>query len=75
MYTYVLLSILFTMTQVFSQKGDRPLAPNTAIVITDGVSTYDPEKTIPYANDAKRDGIKIMAVGITNQVKLHKLSL
>ena len=56
--------------QVFSTKGDRPVAPNTAIVITDGVSTYDPEKTIPYANDAKRDGIKILAIGITNQVHI-----
>ena len=49
------------------------MAPNTAIVITDGVSTYDPDKTVPYADDAKRDGIKILAVGITNQVKLHVL--
>ena len=49
------------------------MAPNTAIVITDGVSTYDPDKTVPYADDAKRDGIKILTVGITNQVKLHVL--
>ncbi len=54
-------------------NGDRIKAPNTAIVITDGESTYDAAKTIPYANDAKYAGIKMLAVGITNMVLLTNL--
>lgn len=65
----LLLSSFAFVLQVFNpDNGDRAFAPNTAIVITDGVSTFDAEFTIPYANDAKRDGIRILAVGITNQV-------
>ena len=54
-------------------RGDRLKAPNTAIVLTDGASTYDASKTVPYANDAKYSGIKMLAVGITNMVLLTNL--
>jgi len=48
------------MTQVFKvSRGDRPEVPDTAIVITDGRSTYDSNLTIPYAEQAKRRGIHI----------------
>jgi len=48
------------MTQLFNvANGDRPSVPNIAIVITDGLSTYDHNLTIPYAQEAKRRGITI----------------
>ena len=49
------------MTQMFNvANGDRPDVPDTAIVITDGRSTYDSNLTIPYANEAKARGIRII---------------
>ena len=49
------------MTQVFNvTNGDRPDVPDTAIVITDGRSTYDSNLTVPYAQEAKRRGIRII---------------
>jgi von Willebrand factor type A domain len=56
---WVAKSIMFT-----EKNGDRPKAPNTAIVITDGVSTYDHEKTIPYAQEMKNSGIVMIAIGV-----------
>jgi len=51
------------MTQVFNvSNGDRPDVPDTAIVITDGRSTYDSNLTIPYAEEAKRRGIHIIGL-------------
>ena len=44
-------------------NGDRSGDPNIAIVITDGRSNIDRFKTIPAADDAKRSGIDIFAVG------------
>ena len=35
--------------------GGRTSAPNIALIVTDGVSTIDSEKTIPYAKEAKVD--------------------
>jgi len=52
---YVMMTQLFNIT-----NGDRPDVPNTAIVITDGRSTYDSNLTIPYANEAKARGIHIV---------------
>ena len=47
-------------TNVFDESsGDRPDVPNMAIVITDGKSTYDPERTIPEARLAREAGTKI----------------
>ncbi len=52
-------------TQMFTPKrGDRPLAPNIAIVITDGASNVDPQLTIPSAIDAKAANITMIALGI-----------
>lgn len=59
---------------VFSfSNGDRSVAPNMAIAITDGKSTQDTEKTIPFANDAKNQGIKILAVGVTDAINMEEL--
>ena len=51
------------MRQVFNEtNGDRPDVPDTAIVITDGRSTYDSNLTIPFAEEAKRRGIHIIGL-------------
>ena len=58
------------MKQVFNvANGDRPDAPDTAIVITDGRSTYDSNLTIPYAEEAKRRGIEIFGKFV---IKAHR---
>lgn len=52
-------------TQMFSSiNGDRAGVPNVAIVITDGESTIDKDKTVPEANRARQQGIQIFAIGI-----------
>lgn len=55
------------------QNGDRPNVPNLAIIITDGKSTFDNEKTIPYAKDLRRDGTAVVSVGVTNSVDENEL--
>lgn len=50
------------------EKGDRPNVPNIGIVITDGESNRDPERTIPTANSAKDKGIILFSIGIGDQV-------
>ena len=55
-------------TQFTMANGARPSVPRFAIVVTDGVSTVDEIKTVPYAIDARTDNIKMFVVGITNQI-------
>ena len=63
-------------TRVFSpQNGDRPNVPNIAIVLTDGKSTFDQEKTIPFAQDLRNDGAEVVVVGVTNSVDEDELRL
>ena len=50
------------------------LVGNIAVVITDGVSTVDPDLTLPYAAAARADGIKMIAVGVTDSVNLDELN-
>lgn len=61
-------------TQLFNiNSGDRPNIPNMAIVITDGKSTFDSQRTVPIAQDLQADGVNIVAVGITNSVDEREL--
>lgn len=54
-------------TQVFNMASDRPGAPNTAIIITDGKPT-DPS-TVQGAIDAVHaNNIRTLVVGVTSQV-------
>ncbi|KAJ8299398.1 hypothetical protein KUTeg_023458, partial [Tegillarca granosa] len=46
------------------KNGDRGDAPNIAILITDGVSNIDHQKTIPEAELVKRKNIHIYTIGI-----------
>ncbi|XP_021375373.1 collagen alpha-1(XII) chain-like [Mizuhopecten yessoensis] len=52
-------NVLFT-----SDHGDRPDADNIAIILTDGISNIGHTRTIPEANSAKDNGIRIYAIGI-----------
>ena len=54
--------------RVFDAPGDRRDAPNIAIVITDGNSTIQRDRTIPEAELLKRSGVSVIAVGITNAI-------
>ncbi len=47
-----------------SSKGDRVGDNNFAIVITDGLSNIQPDKTIDRADEARQAGIKMVAVGV-----------
>ena len=60
---YITRSQLFTV-----ENGDRPNIRNVAIVITDGKSTFDSEKTIPIALDLQNDGVDVVAIGITDSI-------
>ena len=57
---------LMTLTnEMFSQvNGDRKHVPNLAIVITDGISNLNSDRTIPEAMRAKSRGIHVFTVGI-----------
>ena len=54
--------------------GDRGWAPNIAVVITDGASNVNEAMTIPLANRAKGNGIRIVTVGITREVNEPELT-
>ena len=61
-------------TQLFNPRnGDRPNVPNLAIVITDGKSTFDNDRTVPFAEDLRRDGAQVISIGITNSVDEDEL--
>ena len=61
--------IFVARSQVFNiQNGDRPDIQNIAIIVTDGKSTFDSQKTIPYAQELQKDGVQVFSVGITKEV-------
>ena len=66
---------LMRQDQFVRARGDRRMAPNVAIVITDGASTVNPELTIPRAIQARREDINIVSIGITDKVNLTELRL
>ena len=52
-------------TEMFTRaNGDRPNVPNICIVVTDGVSNINSRRTIPEAEQARKQGIHIYAIGI-----------
>ena len=63
------------------RNGDRPWAPNTAIIITDGVpmlpvdvgETMARKMTIDEANFARAQGINIFAIGELPCVQISSL--
>ena len=56
-------------SQLFNaRRGDRPEVPNLLIVITDGKSTFDSDRTLPTAEDIRQDGVQMVSIGITNSI-------
>ena len=54
---------IYTMMSMFSvDLGGRTSAPNIAVIVTDGVSTIDKDKTIPYAQEAKVLKLNIISI-------------
>ena len=53
---------------VFSAIGDRPDAPNMALIFTDGNSNVESEKTIPNAIDAREQGDHIVVFGVGRNI-------
>ena len=66
--------LLVMRNECFQQaNGDRPNVANTAIVITDGQATVDVNQTIPNADRAKNEGVRIIAVGVTDKINMAEL--
>lgn len=55
------------------QRGDRPGIRNMAIVVTDGQSNRDADRTIQDAEEARRQGIEIFSIGISTAVNENEL--
>ena len=56
-------------TRLFDPKyGNRPNITNILILITDGVPTIDADKLQGEVDRIKEANIKIIAVGVTNDV-------
>ena len=53
--------------------GDRPDAPNVAVVITDATSNKDQNLTIPEALAAQAAGVTMFTIGFTNEMKVTKI--
>jgi collagen type VI alpha len=47
-------------------NGDRDAAPNVAFVVTDGLSTVNPENTIPEAIRARIAGVHVIVASVEN---------
>jgi len=56
-----------------SANGDRHGVPNIGIVITDGKSNEHQEDTINQAQLTRAAGVRLVAVGITEQVDAAEL--
>ena len=54
-------------------NGDRPNAPNVLILITDGGSSFQKNRTIPNAEALHRLGTTVVGIGVGN--KTHKAEL
>ena len=66
--------IITLLQQVFVEEaGDRKDVADTIIVLTDGKSTKDVDKTVPYATMAKDRNIRILVIGITEQIDEQEL--
>ena len=63
-------------TQIFNpNNGARPDVPHIAIVITDGFANINTPTTIPEAEQAYSDGIRVYVIGMTNLINETQLQL
>lgn len=61
--------LYFARTRIFDPKhGDRPDALDVIILITDGIPNYDSDKLQGEVDRIKARGIRLVAVGVTNEV-------
>lgn len=59
---------------VFSgSSGDRASVRNVMVLVTDGQSNVEPEKTIPEAGFSRQDGIEVYVVGIGNDINPNEI--
>jgi len=58
----------------FSNQHARPNVDKIAIIVSDGESTKDRERTIPDAVAARADGIDIITLGISQSVNRDEIS-
>lgn len=63
---YVARTLLFAANQ-------RPDALKIAVVITDGKSTYDSDRTIIIAEDLRQDMVDVISIGITDSIDVNEL--
>ncbi|ELU08766.1 hypothetical protein CAPTEDRAFT_228894 [Capitella teleta] len=55
------------------EHGDRYSIPNVGIIITDGESNRDQNLTIPEADEARKKGIYVFALGIGDDINQKEL--
>lgn len=74
-------AIRYTRTTMFSQQnGDRPFAPNSAIIITDGVPRVPTDLrealrlTIQEADLARQQNINVFAIGVGPEITQSNLN-
>jgi len=62
-------------TEIFNvDNGDRKDVRNVAILITDGVPTLEVELLYDEVERIKDSGVRIIGVGVTDEVRLFVLS-
>lgn len=61
-------------TAVFTaSRGDRLGVPNRAVVITDGQSNVQQDRTLTEAAEARRSGVELFVVGVGEDVNVAEL--
>ena len=73
-YTNTQAGLKLVRDELFTyDHGDRDDWPNVLVVITDGESNINNVNTIPSAQKLHNDGVKIISIGITNDVNIEEL--
>ena len=57
-------------TKVYKNNGDRPNVPDILILMTDGQPTIEIQQLPDRVNQVKRDGIRIIGIGVSKAVRL-----
>ncbi|CAH1788337.1 unnamed protein product [Owenia fusiformis] len=67
--THTAQALMLARTQMFRQEnGDRRIAPNVLVLVTDGVSTVNPDEVNPEALELRISGTDIFTVAIGNLI-------